>query len=310
MDFQSIESQMIVLFLAMAVGYLIRKLNIMNDSFDATLSRIVLDVTLPCLIVGSVVTADSLPDISTIGFIFALSIGANLLVIALGILVPILIRAPKKTRGIYSFMVSFGNVGFIGFPVVSEVFGPEAIVYASILNIPFNLLIFTVGVLFLSDSSLPFGQRLKTGLTNLKSPALISCLLVIVLAPLNVTHTGVIGDTLMLLGNVTTPAALLIIGSSMAKAPILTMIGNWRPYVAVAGRLVIAPLLVFAVFHFIVPDRFLLGIVVLTAGMPVATNGTLLCLHYGADFQTMLQGTFISTVLSIITIPLLALFIL
>lgn len=297
---------MIVLFLVIAVGYLIRKLNIMNDSFDATLSRIVIDVTLPCLIVGSVVTADSLPDIATIGIIFALSLGANLLIIALAVLIPFIMRAPQKTRGIYSFMVSFGNVGFIGFPVVSAVFGPEAIVYAAILNIPFNLLIFTVGVLFLSDGSLPFSERLKTGLKNLKSPALVACLLVVVLAPLNVTNTGMIGDTLMLLGDVTTPMALLIIGSSMAKAPILTMIDNWRSYIAVACRLVIAPLLVYAVFQWIVPDRFILNVIVLTAGMPVATNGTLLCLRYGADFQTMLQGTFISTVLSIVTIPLVA----
>lgn len=298
---------MIILFLVIAVGYLIRKVNITTDSFDATLSKVVLDVALPCLIVGSVVTSESLPDFSTILLMFGFSFVSNLLLVVLGFIVPILIRAPKNARGIYSFIVTFGNVSFIGFPVLSAVFGPDAIVYASILNIPFNLFIFTFGVLFVSNSDQPLKERLKTGVQNLKSPALVACILVLILAPLNVTNTGVVGDTLTMLGNLTTPCALLIIGSSMAKAPILTMIDNWRAYIAVACRLIVAPLLIFAVFRLFLSDPFLLGIIVLTAGMPVASNGTLLCLRYHSDFQTMLQGTFVSTVLSIITIPLLAL---
>lgn len=303
MDFSSIVSQMVVLLIVVIAGYALHKLKLLNEKFDSNLSRLVLDVALPCQIVGSVVTATDLPDVATIWFMFGMSFLANGIVLVIAAVVPILLRAPKKARGVYSFIIAFGNVGFIGFPVLTAVFGPEAVVYGSILNIPFNLLVFTVGVLFLSDGSMPLGERLKTGAQNLKSPILVACILVLVLAPLNIGGAGVVGDALVLVGDMTTPTALLIIGSSVARIPVLTMVNNWRAWLAVLCRLLVAPVVVLAIMRLFVSDPFLLGTIVVTAGMPVATNGTLLCLRYSADFQTMLQGTSISTVLSIATIP-------
>ena len=106
---------------------------------------------------------------------------------------------------------------------------------------------------------------------------------------------------------ITTPAALMIIGSSLAELPFREMFSNVKVYLFAICRLLILPLLTYFIFGLFVKDNsLLLGVAVVIAGMPVATNGTMLCLEYGADEKLMAQGTFITTLLSVITIPLLA----
>ena len=71
-------------------------------------------------------------------------------------------------------------------------------------------------------------------------------------------------------------------------------------------RLLVAPALVWLPLHFLVSDPVLLGVIVLLSAMPVATNGTMLCYQYGGDSKTMSQGTFVTTLGAVFTIPLLA----
>ena len=107
------------------------------------------------------------------------------------------------------------------------------------------------------------------------------------------------------LGAMTTPAALLVVGSSLAEMPARELVGGPRLWVCALVRLVGAPLAVWALFRLFVPDPVMLAILVVVAGMPVATNGTMLCYQYGGDTKTMAQGTFVTTVASVATIPLL-----
>ena len=305
-SFQSVESQMVILFLGIVLGFIARKASVMNDRFDGQFSKLVLNVTLPCLIISSVLMNDELPDASTVGLIFLLSCTSYAIILAIAFAVPFLLRFPKDKRGTYSFMIAFGNVGFIGFPVLSAIFGDQAILYAAIFNIPFNLLVFTVGVFMISEGEGTLRERLTDGAKHVVSPTLISCFVALALALLRITEPGILGQSLDVMGQMTTPAALLIIGSTLAKMPIREMISSFRPYIASLFRLVFVPVAIFFVFRSFVTDPMLLGTIVITSGMPVATNGTLLCLQYGGDLKTMTKGTFVSTIMSLITIPLLA----
>lgn len=306
MSFAAIESQMIVLFLAMALGFVARKFNIMNDELDKRLSKLVLSITLPCTIIASVVTCETLPDQATIGNIFLFSCLAYVVILVISYTVPLLFHLPASKRGTYRFMMTFGNVGFLGFPVIASIFGQQAVLYGAIFNIPFNILVFTVGVLMLSEKEGSLKDQLKQSAKALISPCLISCFIAMALALLNVTNTGVIGGAIDTIGSMTTPAALLIIGSSLATVPIRTMITHFRTYIMAAFRLIIIPVCVWLIFRGIITDPTLLGVIVITSAMPVATNGTMLCLQYGGDLDTMLRGTFVTTVLSMATIPALA----
>ena len=119
------------------------------------------------------------------------------------------------------------------------------------------------------------------------------------------TDWGVLGDSISIVGEMTTPAALLLMGSSIAKYHPLDMLTNWRAYVAVAFRLVIVPVACLAVAR-VWPGMtpMFITTLVLEMAMPVGSNGTLYCLQYGKDARPMMQCTFLSIICSILTIPL------
>ncbi len=302
-----IIGQMATLFAIIAVGYVAKKARFMTKSFDEMLSKLILNIALPGMIIGSVLVAENLPSLQGILLTFAISCASYFVVIAIAYLVTFAMRIHAGNRGVFKFMLCFGNVGFIGFPVISAVFGPDALIYATVFNLPFNVLVFTAGIWFLTQDSEEDVKAATTWRTFL-TPAIVSCAVAIVLALLNVHDVPVVGEAFSTLGSLTTPGALLIIGSSLANMPARELIGGPRLWIASLFRLVIIPLCVWGIFHFFVDDALLLGAIVVVSGMPVATNGTMLCYQYGGNSHTMAQGTFVTTVLSLFSIPLLVQF--
>ena len=303
---------MLVLSFIILMGFLARKLDIMSDAFDGTLSRLVLDVTLPCMILGSVLTSTEAPSKQVIFDILTYSVAAYALIIALSLLIPRLLGSPRDERGAYAFMITFSNVGFMGFPVLSTMFGSEAVLYGAIFNIPFNILVFTIGVLMVARQGgvregVSLKKRLISNAKKLLSPSVVTSAVAMVLALCGVYNMGTLGAAFQAMGELTTPAALLIIGSSLAKYSPREMLSNWRSYVITAVRLLAVPAAVLFAFRPFVTDPLTLGVIVVLCGMPVATNGLMLCLRYNGNLKVMTQGVFLSTVASIITIPCLSL---
>lgn len=299
--------QMVTLFAIVAVGYGAKKTGFMTKKFDGLFSKLILNIALPGLIIGSVLVADELPSFDNILLAFGLSCASYLLVFAIAFVLTFVMRIHRGNRGVFRFMLCFGNVGFIGFPVLSTIFGNDALIYATIFNLPFNVLCFTVGIWFLVQDS-DKGVKSATTWRTFLTPAIVSCAVAIVLALLNIHGVPVIGEAFSTLGSLTTPGALLIIGSSLANMQTGQLIGGPRLWIASLFRLAIIPLCVWGVFHFFVSDPLLLGAIVVISGMPVATNGTMLCYEYGGNSRTMAQGTFVTTVLSLISIPALVQF--
>lgn len=307
MGMMGVAQQMVSLFAIVAVGFVLRRLRIVNDAFDATLTKVVFSVTLPCMVLSSLTTAETLPSALGIASILGFALASYALILLLAVLAPMAFGLPRSKRGVYSFAIAFANVGFIGYPVVQAVFGPDAVLYAAIFNVPFNFLAFTVGVAFLKDreggaeDSQPFDWK------DLVSPVQIACIAAIVLAVLNVRSLGPLEDAIVSVGDMTTPSALLIVGSSMARYSPLSMLTNLRAYAAAACRLVVAPVLSWLVFRPFVEDPLLLGVIVIVAAMPTASNGSMLCIKHNPDFlKPMVQCTFLSTVFAIVTIPLVS----
>lgn len=303
-EFGSIFSQMVILFSIVGAGYAAKKLRIMDEAFDKRLSAVVLNLSLPALILASVLTADELPSmlviLETIGF----SLGSFAVLIAVAFGVTAALRVPDGHKGVFRFMMAFGNTGFIGYPVLSAVFGPQAVIYAVVYNLPFNFLVFTVGTWFIASDN-AYGVKVKMKATDFVTPCIVASLAAIVLVLFDVHGVAVVGPALDTLGSLTTPATLLIVGSSLANIPARELLGGPRVIAASLFRLVVTPVLVWGALHFFVGGE-LLAILVVLAAMPVATNGTMLCYQYHGDVKTMAQGTFVTTACSLVTIPLLA----
>ncbi len=312
--FQHTLVQLFVLAVIVACGFVARKTRLMNDTFDSMLSQLVMSVTLPALILDSVLSSTSLPS----GEDIALTIGyAALYFLMAGVVSFVITRLVYRkmssvTRGAHEFMMMYSNTGFLGYPVLAAVLDPSAVLYAAIFNIVFNITVFSYGVMLISGGSKD-GERhsLKGQLKALKctliKPVLIASYLAAVLAVAGITDSGPIGQACSLLGGMTSPATMLITGSAIAKMALRDVVSDGWSYVTALIRLAVMPLLVYFVFGLFVHDQFILAILVLLAAMPVAANGTMLCLAYSGDSLTMARCTFLSTVFALVTLPLIAL---
>ncbi len=293
---------MLILLAIVIVGYVAGKLKYMGGDFDRRLSNIIIDITCPALILSSTM-GGTLPDRSRILPLLTISLLTYLLLTAAAWYLPRLITKKSKDRGTVEFALMFGNVGFIGYPIVGTIFGHQAVFYAAILNMVNSLAVFTIGVMLVNGEK----QRMALQPKNLVSSPLISAYLAILIVAFGIDNIpDVISQPITMIGNITVPGALLIIGSSMARLSWRTMLGSWVVYVTTAFRLLILPLLLYLIFRAIGFDPLVININTLVIAMPVATYGTILCLRYGRDTTLITEITLISTILSVFTIPLVA----
>lgn len=151
MSFTSVALQMLTVSLPILLGWCIAKLGFMKAEFERELSRLLLQVALPCLVLSSALGDDvKLPSIAETFSLMGLSFVMYAVATVIAFAVTAALRVPRGTECSYRFAVLFGNAGFIGFPVISAVLGKQALLYASIALIPLNLLMFTVGAMLFS----------------------------------------------------------------------------------------------------------------------------------------------------------------
>lgn len=291
-----------ILFTIVVLGYALCKLGYMGDKFDQKLSSIVIDVTCPALILSSVMGAE-LPDRSLILPLLGISFLTYILLLVYGFWVPRFVSKSRDEQGMIGFALMFANVGFIGYPIVSAIFGPKAVFYAALLNIPNTFFIFTAGVMLVKGEHNMKSLSAKV----LFSPAMIAAFVAALMVAFSVRTPDIIARPVTMVGNITIPAALMVIGSSMARLPLKEIIGSPKVYVASLLRLVVVPLSVYFLFRFCGVSDVINNINTVIIAMPVASYGTMFCMKYGRNPSLMTEMTFITTLGSILTIPLITL---
>ena len=293
---------MVVLFIIVILGYVACKLGYMGDKFDKKLSSIVVDITCPLLVLSSVM-GDELPDRTLILPLLGVGFLTYILLLVFGFWVPRLITKNHDDQGMIGFALMFANVGFIGYPIVSSIFGPHAVFYAALLNMPNTFFIFTAGVMLIKGeySLKQFNPKV------LVSPAMLGAFLAAIIVALGIHTPDIIARPVTMVGNITVPAALMIIGSSMAKLPIREIIGSPKVYITALLRLTIVPLSIYFLFKACGVSALVNNINTVVIAMPVASFGTMFCLKYGRNPSLITETTFITTLGSIITIPLITL---
>lgn len=293
---------MVMLFTMVILGYTACKLGYMGDKFDKKLSSIVVDITCPLLVLSSVM-GDEMPDRSLILPLVGVGFLTYIILLVFGFWVPRFISKNHDDQGMIGFSLMFANVGFIGYPIVASIFGPKAVFYAALLNVPNTFFIFTAGVMLVKGeySIRQFNPKV------LLSPALIGAFIAALLVAFGVHTPEMIARPITMVGNITVPAALLIIGSSMARLPLREIIGSGKVYATSFLRLVIVPLSVYFLFRLCGVNTLINNINTVVIAMPVTSFGTMFCMKYGRNPSLMTEATFITTLFSIVTIPLITL---
>ena len=294
---------MMTLFALVVVGYVSGKLGYLGGDFDRQLSRLVINITCPALILSSAMTGQ-LPDRRFILPLLAISVVTYIVLAAVAFLLPRYLTSRRDDEGAVGFALMFGNVGFMGYPVVASIFGHEAVFYAAVLNVVNTFAVFTVGTVLVTGRSEVGGERFQKKV--LYSTPMLAAYLTMAIVALEIDAIpGFVSQPLTMLGNITVPAALLIIGSSMSQLSLRTMLGNRTVYLTTLFRLALLPLAVHYLTSAMGFSSYVVSINTVVIAMPVATYGTILCLKYGRDTTMITEVTFITTLLSMLTIPLL-----
>ena len=320
MNFLDTFGQMGVLFILVIIGFICNKLKIMSVSLDRSLSVLIINVTAPAIILSSVM-GDTLPAREEI--LPVLLIGTMTLVIMLvaGCIFARLLHSQQE--GFSRLVFAFCTAIFFVSPAVAALFCNFAFFYISVLTIPFNLLVFLLGQIFIRSCKVepdpdttpefkvedlpPRAKRISLNWRMILSPALCSTYIVIALVYFQIKTPALIGQAFSLVGQMTIPASLLVIGSTLAEIKVLEMLGSWRIYVMSGLKLLGIPCLSYVIYLLSPFDHKYTDVLVILSAMPVASYGTMICLKEGIDPKVMSQGTFMSTLLSVFTIPILAL---
>ena len=296
---------MMTLFAIVIVGYIAGKTGYMGGDFDKRLSSLVINITCPALILSSAM-GGTLPDRNMILPLLAISTITYVVLTAIAFFLPRYLTRKREDEGPLGFALMFGNVGFIGYPVVASIFGHEAVFYAAVLNVINTFAVFTVGTMLITGKNQVEGSRFSKKV--LYSTPMFAAYLTMLIVALEIRDIpAVISQPLTMIGNITVPAALLIIGSSMSQLTARTLLGNRAVYVTTFMRLALIPVAIHYLCTLLGFSPLVVCINTVVIAMPVATYGTILCLKYERDTTFITEVTFISTLLSVVTIPLVAL---
>ncbi len=299
MNFFDVLAEMLVILFAIAAGYGANRLGYLGGETDQKLSKLILNITMPAMIVAAVITGEELPEISVILSILEVGVAFYVLEFAFVLTVPKLLPGTAGQKGVYRYTLAFPNVGFIGYPVAVALYGEGALFYAAILALPFNLLSYSLGPLMLAGAG-RFRWR------QLLSPCIVASVLGLVLALTRLRPPAMVGEMLDFVGSITVPLSLLVVGSLLAHMSPGKVLRSPKLWVLSVLRLLVMPALLCLVLRGMHIEAMVLGIAVSQMGMPVAVNGTLLSMEYGGDTEAMAQVTFLTTLGAIVTIPVLA----
>jgi hypothetical protein len=302
--------QSLILFLLICSGFAAGKAGVLKGDTVRALSRFLVDFTLPAIIIVSMQRpfSPALRDQSVRILVISSIVYAVSFPLAYAATAAYR-KAGRAELGVHRFAMCFSNVAFMGFPVAESLLGRESLFIVSIYNIPFQLLAFSVGIAMIAGKRKD-GPRGSAALKSLFNPAIVSALVGFALFLGSVSIPDPLFSAMELLGGMTTPLAMAVIGAVLAQTRLGGVLGNPRLWLTTAYRLGVHPLLVFAVAKAVGLSGMELAVPVLVSAMPVAANSTILAGVYGGDDVTASGLVFASTLLSLVTIPLIGSFIL
>lgn len=302
MNVNALSEQMVLLFVLIFVAYIASKVGLLPKNSNKVIADLVVNITNPATILYAVGTSShALSNTAVLG-ILGLTIvvlGGQML---LGSGYTRALRLKADTAGVYRFMLVFSNCGFLGYPVLRALYGGEAVFVASMYVLIFQILSFTYGVRQISAGS---AASREFDIKKFCTPMVITSLLALILYLTNVRFHPMVLETLSLLDRITSPASMLVIGCVLASYPLKTIFGRWHVYLFCVFRLIVIPVIVWAILRLFITDSLILGVMVVLSAMPAATNTVLLTAKYGGDEPTAASGLFLSTLLSLITLPVL-----
>lgn len=302
MEMPTIINSVISLFLIMLVGVYGSKKGIINDNVNKGLANILLDIALPCM----VITSFSFPYDEGIKLnvvkTFYYSFATYIIMTIMSLLLMIPIKNEKKT--ILHFSNIFTNTGYIGFPILNVIYGPEAVMYGSIFNIFFTVFLWTYGIIIFKGK-IEKNEVAKELLKALKNPSLIAVYIGMTMMIFDLKLPGVISASASSIASMTGPISMIVVGAMAYKINIKEYIKDWTIYYGIAVKLMIIPTILYLISLLIKDRSIVTNSVIILASMPAAAMTSIFADRFEIqrDYAAVIVVT--TTLLSVFTLPVL-----
>lgn len=300
MNIEILLETMILLLLLIITGYIICKLDILTVEINKKISELIVRVTCPALIIGSVCKQKMSNDGVNIIFLLFLGIILYLAYILASIIIVKFFNLSKNEKIIYELMLIFNNTSFVGIPVVKVLYGETSIFYLVILHMSFNFLIYTYGVMKLK----PENENFQISLRNILNSGIISAILGIIIYFLKLPIPNIIENYLMSLGEVTIPLSLLLMGASLVKVPINKIFTNKKLIIFCLVKLLILPIVFYLFFSLFLTNKFYLDLIAISTALPAGSMIIMFSLKYDKEVSISSLGVVLTTIFSIGTLPI------
>ena len=284
----------------MSIGFIARKSKVLSSGDTTALTTVLLNVTLPALLIMSMQMDFDRTVFFNSLFVLVTAIGVKIACLFAVIPIVKLLKADRSEGKVLRCSMAFSNTTFMGIPIIYAVFGSDALMYAAMGSVAANVSLFTAGAAVMR------GNRAQLNIkTILLNKLIIAIFIGFVLYVFSIRIPHVLGTGLSMIGGATTPLSMIVIGSILAENELKSVFLGWKMYIAIFMRLIVLPLVVFFLLSLFVADEKIVSIITILIAMPVAAVVAILAAQYENEPLLASRIVFVSTVLSVISIPLI-----
>lgn len=301
MEIAALLNKMAVFILLMLIGYILATRGVIGKDFNRSASKLVIDVFMVGTILNAVLSPSGDISLGSLKEILILTFITMFLGFLISMLICRFIHLPSDRAPVYEILMALGNTMFIALPIAGSLYGAYAIFIVSVSCIPFNVMLYSYGVWRMKGGGTGKGIRFR----EMLSVPMITTFLGILLLILNVPVPKAASELFSALGGATMPMSMLVIGSSLGSVSLLDAFRDRQLVLLSLVKLILIPLVTWAVCRLITKDTVLLMTCMIIAASPSAIIVSVLGIQYGQDAVFSSEAVQHSTICSMITIPLL-----
>ena len=301
MDFTGLFEMQGMLFTIMILGYIFRKAGMISDEGKSLLTDLVLYVTLPASIIKSFQIEFNHQILVSCIVVIVVAAGIQVGAWLLGmILYP---GFPDERKKVLQYATICSNAGILGNPIAEGIFGSMGLLYASIYTIPQRTFMWTIGLTYFTQA-----PDMKTLIKKVSThPCIVSVVIGMLIMVFQIPVQGFLSLTIKNIAGGNTFLAMSLVGTILAEVPFRSLPEKDTVYYSFI-RLFFIPFLVYLACHFAQVDSLVTGVSVVLSGMPSASVTAVLAAKYGKDEVFATKCVVLSTLLSMVTVPLWCLF--
>lgn len=307
METRIIISQIFILAIVVLIGAIAARFKVLTRDSKDMLSKVIFNISLPLMLFTNFLKIDATPKLIANSFVvLAVSGFVIMFLFMIGWITTRIFKIQGSEAAVFRTHTMFGNTIFLGFPLVMALYGPEGLLYATMFQLVSNILMWTVGVVVLSHGN---GVSWKKSILRVLNPNTLATLTGFLFFMLSIKLPEIIVKPFSELGAANTWLSMLYIGAMLVFSNVGDLLRKKSLYIISFNRLIFAPAILVSIFYLagalagLAPDKLVSSVIILEASMPCMATVVIMAKEFGADDHLAVGNVFISTILSILTLP-------